>query len=144
MYSKLKKKKKKWKNEKNIKVTKSFLNLLRSGQRNCIYSKVILKYKNDIKKTWQVIKEAIRKEKYKQQNLPKKIIVNKKSISETKSVAENFNKYFTQIDSNLAKDVGASTRSFNEYMKKHGSTQSGKVISVNEFKDAFKNKKIKN
>ena len=29
-------------------------------------------------------------------------------------------------------------------MKKHGTTQSEKVISVNEFKDAFKNKKIKN
>ena len=58
---------------KNIKITKSFLNLLRSGQRNCIFlSKLILKYKNNIKKTWQVIKEAIGKEKCKQQNLPKK------------------------------------------------------------------------
>ena len=123
---------------------KKLFESIKKRSKKLYFSKLILKYKNDIKKTWQVIKEAIRKEKYKQQNLPKKIIVNKKSISETKSVAENFNKYFTQIDSNLAKDVGASTRSFNEYMKKHGTTQSEKVISVNEFKDAFKNKKIKN
>ena len=35
LYSKLKKRNEKTK--KNIKITKSFLNLLRSGQRNCIF-----------------------------------------------------------------------------------------------------------
>ena len=66
------------------------------------FSKLILKYKNNIKKTWQVIKEAIGKEKCKQQNLPKKILVDKKSITETESIAESF-KYFTQIGPKLAK-----------------------------------------
>ena len=61
----------------------------------------MLKYKNNIKKTWQVIKEAIGKEKHKKQNLPKKILLDKKSITETKSVAENLNKYFTQIGPKL-------------------------------------------
>ena len=36
LYLKLKKKEMK-KREKNIKITKSFLNLLRSGQRSCIF-----------------------------------------------------------------------------------------------------------
>ena len=63
--------------------------------------------------------------------------MDKKSITETKSVAENFNKYFTQIGPNLAKDIGTSTRSFTEYIKKHGTTQLEKVISVTEFKNAF-------
>ena len=97
------------------------------------FSKLILKYKNNIKKTWQVIKEAIGKEKYKQQNLPKKILVDKISITETESIAESFNKYFTQIGPKLAKDIGTSTKSFNEYIKKHDTTQPEKVISVNEF-----------
>ena len=61
----------------------------------------------------------------------------KKSITEIKFIAENFNKYFTQIGTNLAKNIGTSTRSFNEYIKKHGITQPEKVISVNEFKDAY-------
>ena len=56
-------------------------------------------------------------------------------ITETKSIAENFSKYFKQIDPNLAKDLGTSTKSFNEYIKKHGTTQPEKAISVNEFKD---------
>ena len=100
-------------------------------------SKLILKYKNNVKKTWQVIKEAIGKEKCKQQNLPKKILVDKISITETESIAESFNKYFTQIGPKLAKDIGTSTKSFNEYIKKHDTTQPEKIISVNELKDAF-------
>ena len=109
------------------------------------FSKIILKYKNNIKKTWQVIKEAIGKEKYKQQNLPKKILVEKISITETESIAESFNKYFSQIGPKLAKDIGTPTKSFNEYIKKHDTTRPQKVkkvISVNELKDAFFSLKI--
>ena len=46
----------------------------------------------------------------------KKILVHKKSITKTESIAENFNKYCTQIGSNLAKDIGTSTKSFNVLM----------------------------
>ena len=63
--------------------------------------------------------------------------MDKKSITETESIAQNFNKYFTQIGPNLAKDIDTSPNSFNEYVKKHGTTQPEKVISVNEFKHAF-------
>ena len=63
--------------------------------------------------------------------------MDKKRITETESIEENFNKCFTQIDPNLAKDIGTSTKSFNEYIKKHGTTEPEKVISVNEFKDTF-------
>ena len=68
--------------------------------------------------------------------------MDKKGITETKSIAEKFNKYFTKIGPNLTKDIGTSTRSFNEYIKKHGTTQSEKVISVNKFKGAFFSLKI--
>ena len=63
--------------------------------------------------------------------------MDKKIITETESAAGNFNEYFTEIGPNLAKDFGTSTKSFNEYIKKHGTTQPEKVISVNEFKNAF-------
>ena len=87
-----------------------------------------------MKKSLQVIKEAIGKEKCKQQNLPQKILVDKKSITETKSIVQNFNKYFTKIGPNLAKDIDTSTKSFND---KQGTTQTEKVVSANEFKDAY-------
>ena len=68
--------------------------------------------------------------------------MDKISITETESIAESFNKYFTQIGPKLAKDIGTSTKSFNEYIKKHGTTQPERVISVNELKDAFFSLKI--
>ena len=43
-------------------------------------------------------------------------------IPETESIAQSFNKYFTQIGSKLANDIGTSTKSFNEYIKKHDTT----------------------
>ena len=36
--------------------------------------------------------------------------MDKKSITETKSISENFNEYFTQIGPNLAKNIGTSTK----------------------------------
>ena len=75
--------------------------------------------------------------KYKQQNLCKKILVENKSITERESIAESFNKYFTQIGPNLAKNIGTSSKSFNEYIKKHSSTWPEKIKSLSELKDVF-------
>ena len=74
--------------------------------------------------------------------------MDKKSIAETESIAENLNKFFTQIGPNLAKYICTSTKSFNEYIKineyikKYATTQPEKVISVNEFEDAFFSLKV--
>ena len=59
--------------------------------------------------------------------------MDKKSITETESIAEKFNKYFTQFGPNLTKDIGTSNKSFNEYIKKYSTIQPGKIISVNKF-----------
>ena len=63
--------------------------------------------------------------------------MDKTSITETKSINEDFNKNFTQIRLNLAKDIGTSTKSLTECINKHGNTQPEKVIPVNEFEDVF-------
>ena len=92
------------KQKKNIKITK----------RKLYFSKLILNYKSNI---CNRNRKAIGKEKYKQQNLLKKILVDKKSITETESIAESLNKYFTQIGPTLAKDIGTSTKSFNDTLR---------------------------
>ena len=68
--------------------------------------------------------------------------MDKISITETESIAESYNKYFIQIGPKLAKDIGTSNKSFNEYIKKYDTTKPEKVISVNELKDAFFSLKI--
>ena len=123
MYPRLKKKKT---NQKTKKESQDYIKLFESVKKRSeklYFSKLMRKCKKNIQKTSHVIKEAIRKEKYKQQNLPKKILVDKKSITETESIAESFNKYFTQIGPNLAKDIDTSTKSFDEYIKKHDTIQ---------------------
>ena len=75
-------KKRNEKTKKEYQDYKKLFESIKKRSKKLYFSKLILKYKNNIKKTWQVIKEAIGKEKYKQ-NLPKKILVNKKSITET-------------------------------------------------------------
>ena len=52
-----------------------------------------------------MIKEAIVKEKIQQQNFPKKICIGNKEIADLKTIAEKFNKFFTEISPNLAKDI---------------------------------------
>ena len=63
--------------------------------------------------------------------------MDKISITQTESIAESFNKYFTYIGPKLAKDIDTSTKGFNEYIKKHDTTQPEKVKSENELKDTF-------
>ena len=93
LYSKLKKRNEKTKKE--YQDYKKLFESIKKQSKKLHFSKLILKYKNNIKKTWQVIKEAIGKEKCKQQNFPKKILVDKKSITATKF----------QSGPNLAKDI---------------------------------------
>ena len=100
------------------------------------FSKLILKYKHNIKKLGK-FKEAIVKEKYKQ-NLPKKILLDEKIITKTKSIAENFNKYLFKLVQTWQK----TSKSFTECIKKHGTTQPEKVLSVNKIRDAFFSLKI--
>ena len=62
--------------------------------------------------------------------------MDKKSITETKLIAESLFRHYTQIGSNLAKDIAILTKSFNAYINKHGTTQPEKAIPVNQFKGA--------
>ena len=74
MYSKFLKKRN-GKTKKQYQDYKKLFESIKKWSKKLHFSKLILKYKNNIRKTWQVIKEATGKEKYKQQNLPKKILV---------------------------------------------------------------------
>ena len=79
----------------------------------------MLKYKNNIKKSWQIIKEAIGKEKCHKHKFPTKIVVDGKNITNIHSIAETFNKYFTEIGPNLANKIAPPRKHFHEYIKEY-------------------------
>ena len=90
--------------EMNIKTISDCLKQKKRSKK-LLFSKLIVKCKDNIKKTWSVIKEVIEKEKIPQQKFPKKICIGNKEITDLKTIAEKFNKFFTEIGLNLAKDI---------------------------------------
>ena len=76
------------------------------------------KNKGNKKKTWQIINELRGKEKHKMKS---SFIINNERIFTRRIIADNFNKYFVQLASNLNEDVYGeipitSFPSFESYM----------------------------
>lgn len=99
--------------EKNIRIIKKYLSLL-------YYFNLIIKYKIN-KKTWHVMKEDLRKVTSNHQNFSKIISVNRISVTQSNSITENINKYFTEIVPNLIKSIKKSGKNFAQYSRKYGS-----------------------
>ena len=88
-----------YKNYKNL-----FEKLKRKAKQNH-YTKLISKYQNDSKKTWQVLKEITGKLKLNKNNFPKMIKTNTKNLSTEKEIAIEFNNYYTKIGPKLAAKI---------------------------------------
>ena len=54
-----------------------------------------------------------------------------------KTIAEKFNKFFTDIGPNLAKDIDPSSVTFDNYLKTFNANQPELNLTVNELKDAY-------
>ena len=61
----------------------------------------------------------------------------KKEITDIKSIAESFNRYLTEIGSTLAKKVDSSSVNFHKYLEAYNIARLEKDLTVNELKDAF-------
>ena len=101
------------------------------------FSNLILKYKNNIKKTWEIIKESIEKRYWNIQSFLKKLIIEKENITHEGLIANHFNTYFAQIGTNLAKTIETSSIKFGSFLKKCDSIQPECPFSVDELKDVF-------
>ena len=68
------------KHELAYKTYKRLFESIKKHSKKLHLSNLILKYKNNVKKTWEVIKESIGKRNCHDQNFPKKIVVDGKDI----------------------------------------------------------------
>ena len=62
-----------------------------------------MKYKNNLKRAWDVIKDSIGKAKSIKKIFPQKIIANNKIVRDRDVIAKHFNTYFTEIGLDLYK-----------------------------------------
>ena len=64
-----------------------------------------MKYKNNLKRTWNVIKDSIGKAKSIKKFFPQKIKTNNKIVTDTDVIAQHFSTYFMETGPNLSKKL---------------------------------------
>ena len=101
------------------------------------YSNLIIKYQNNIKKTWQVIKDVIGKTKSLSNHLPRRLIIDNNEIYNKKLIAEHFNDFFVTVGPKLADSIPATTRNFETYVNTIPNIMCEYNLSDSEFQNGF-------
>ena len=98
----------------NILRTNIFLlNTLRLAKKK-YFAEQLNQFRNDIKNTWKVINSVLNRAK--NTSSIAKLRVDDITIEDNQRIAENFNLYFSQIDSNLAKTITQGGKTFHNFL----------------------------
>ena len=99
-----------------------YLNQCIRAAKKEYYVNEFIKYENEIGKTWATLKGIICKNKMKSE-YPRFITDKGQQITGDKNIADNFNKYFTQIGPSLANSIDiADKATFDTSLKKPNSS----------------------
>ena len=71
--------------------------------------------KNNLKKTWEILRQAIHKQNNRP-TIPDTFIINGKSNSNISEIAEEFNNFFVNMGEQTAKNLPQPTNSFSDYL----------------------------
>ena len=124
--------------ENNYKNYKNLFEKLRKKGKQIYYSSLINKYKNDSKKTWQVMKEITGKKKTKSNSFPKMLKLETGNTYNQKKIADEFNSFFTNIGTNLANKIPNVQKSFKDYLSMNEVFIADSELLFEEFENAFK------
>ena len=83
------------------------------------------------------MKEIFGKCTSKSSTLPTKITVNKTDIFDAAKIADEFNKFLTNIGTDLANKIPNASKPFDSYITKANTSMESQPLSINELKDAF-------
>lgn len=111
-------KKRTFESEKKYKDYKNLFERIKKNSKKNYYHGLFNKYVNNIKKTWQTMKEIIGRSKvYNKNSLPRKIFVNNLEIEDQNEIANNFNDFFVSIGPKLASKIPQASTNFLSYLK---------------------------
>ena len=127
--------------EDEYKSYKNIFEKLKKKSKQLYYIDQMHKYQQNSKMKWQIIKEITGKLKQKGNNLPNLIKVNNKTVHTDNEIAEEFNKFFTNIGPKLAEKIEPTQKSFKEYLTHFDKQLDNSELSFEEFKNAFKSLK---
>ena len=95
---------------------KNLFETIKKRSKKKFYSEKLRKFKGDARKTWGVMKEILGKCNTKSSTLPTKITVNKTDIFDAAKIADEFNKFFTNIGTDLTNKIPNASKPFDSYI----------------------------
>ena len=125
----------------NEKTYKHLLEKLRGKAKQTYYESTLKDCQNDMTRTWQITKEITGKSKVNSNRFPKSINVNRKSIKKNSRIAEECNKYFTNVGPNLGSKIQITAKTFEDVLFPLQKNMEYKDLTFEEFEKAFKSLK---
>ena len=102
----------------NLRVFKSILaRCIRSAKKSYFHTQLQI-CQSDVNKTWNILNELFKNRS--DSALPSDVNINGHSITDIKSIAQEFNKYFSEIGTTLASKINTSQNSsYKHYLTEH-------------------------
>ena len=125
-------------NEQIYRNYKHLFERLRKKAMQTYYQSILKDCQNDMRPTWQIIKEITGKCRVNTHRFPKSIDVNGKSIKKNNRIAEEFKKHFTNVGPNLASKIQNTCRTFDEFLFPVQKNMEYKNLIFEEFEKDFK------
>ena len=83
------------------------------------------------------MKEVIGKTNKSRSRLPTKLPINKNDVTSKIGIANEFNKFFTNIGPELAEKIPTASRIFENFLNKIDTTMPADPVTINELKEAI-------
>ena len=103
------------KHESFKKYRNQIINLLRVSKQTH-YNKYFEENKNNCRAIWIGINEVICSKNKKKLNSPASFVDEEKTITNPKNIAEHFNKFFTEIGTNIQNKISSTTKYYTDYL----------------------------
>ena len=123
--------------KRHIKLIKTFLKPSKRDERKNVTHKNCGSLKVTREIHGVLCKEILGKCTTKSLTLSTKITVNKTGIFDAEKIADEFNKFFTNIGTDLANKIPNASKLFDSYITKANTSMESQPLSINELKDTF-------
>ncbi len=107
-------------NKINLKNYKNIYNKVIRESKRIYFEEALEKNKSNLRKSWQLLKEATRKHNNESSSI-KQININNLIVEDEKVIAEHFNNYFTTIADSIAKDINPTDQPPDVFLTDHPS-----------------------
>ena len=116
---------------------KSLFEILKEKSKKLFYKKKLADCENNVKKTWDTIKEVTGNAKLIDNGLPKMMVIDGCAIFDQNKIAHSFNKFFTSIGPKLASSIPSSSKNFKDFLSPVSTNLDEYPLHDEELNEAF-------